>query len=181
MANSLPAFVVIPAGALTVDFPLQAHDDTLLEGPVRVSLTGQADGFEVIPAETLVLDNEPSALALVLPSEIPEGSTRSAVFTLSAPFAGGAGELSSSDSTAVQTPRSLIVPPGVTHASFLLFAPEDGIVTGPQTVQVTATITGWPAASASIVALDNEAQTLEVILPTGSAEGIGTPTRARSA
>jgi uncharacterized repeat protein (TIGR01451 family) len=172
---SLPASVLIPAGALTVDFPVQASDDALLDGPARVRLAGQADGFEVMPAEILVLDNEGCVLTLGLPSEIPEGASRPATLALSAPLSREVQvSLQSSDSTAVQTPRTLTIPPGVTDASFVLSAPEDGILTGPQTVQVTATISGWPPATGSVVALDNEARTLGVSLPARLAEGAGT-------
>jgi uncharacterized repeat protein (TIGR01451 family) len=172
---SLPASVLIPAGALTADFPVQAQDDALLDGPARVNITGQAEEFEVMPAETVVLDHETCVLKLGLPSEVPEGATRLATLSISAPLPRAlVVSLRSSDSTAIQTPSTLTLPPGVTNASFVLSAPEDGILTGPQTVQVTAEVAGWPPVTGSVGAVDNEVPTLEVSLPGRLAEGAGT-------
>ena len=62
--------------------------------------------------------------------------------------------LASSDATQLGVPATVTIPAGQTSATFNVTLLDNGLRTGPQTEQVTATAAGLPAASGSIVVND---------------------------
>ena len=97
--TAVPAFTVtIPAGATsgTADFSLSVINDTLVEGPETVTVSGTttATGFGTIDPLTLTITDDdvaPNAIALSLnPTSVPEGNspTSTRTFTVTASFSG---------------------------------------------------------------------------------------------
>lgn len=174
---TLPEQVVIPAGATNVEFPLRPVDNSRRDGPVSVSITGAAEGFEVVPARTEIQDDEPTDLALQVPTSIREGQTLGAALSLSTPAARDlVVALTCEDSTVVRLPDSVVVPAGQTRVDFDVTAVADDLITGPRTVRIEAQVSGWPVAVASLQARDDEARTLAVKLPVLVLEGAGVQT-----
>jgi len=62
--------------------------------------------------------------------------------------------LTSSDSTKLTVPATVIIPAGQTSAVFDVTIVDDNIVDGPQTVSVTASVPDWTSGSASLTILD---------------------------
>ena len=60
----LPESVVIPENEASVGFDVQIIDDAISDGPITVSLVPSAPGYISAPTEILVLDDEPSQLAI---------------------------------------------------------------------------------------------------------------------
>jgi uncharacterized repeat protein (TIGR01451 family) len=176
---NLPSSVVIPAGSTETNFSVSAVDNMACEGPLRVTVGGTATGFEVIDGSSLLLDDETVALTLQVPPEIREGSTVQANLTLSAPVSTPI-EVSfiSTDETIVFPPRKVLVSAGQTNVAIELIAPEDYDLTGSSTISIAAQVLGWPTATATLIAADNDLPKLNLSIITGLAEGQGARTNA---
>jgi hypothetical protein len=82
--------------------------------------------------------------------------------------------LSSSDTTEVTVPPTVIVPAGQTNVTFDITIIDDNLLDGTQTATVTATASGYANGRATIAVADNETATLQVLLPASVTEGAGT-------
>ncbi len=167
---AVPASVVIPQGAKSVTFDLTVSDNNYLNGTRNVTISPNASGpLTLRPATLAVFDDEIGALSLELPATATEGTDDmigQARVTLSAP----AGEpvavnLSSSDTTELLVPKSVVIPAGQTSAVFNLSAPDDDLLDGTQTVVVTASMANWLSSSAAIDVNDSDPRTLTLALP----------------
>ncbi|MBK8476436.1 MAG: S8 family serine peptidase [Opitutaceae bacterium] len=167
---TVPDSVVIPQGAKSVTFDLTVSNNNYLNGTRNVTISPNAAGpLTLRPATIAVHDDEVGALALDLPATATEGTDDmigQARVTLSAP----AGEpvavnLSSSDTTELLVPKSVVIPAGQTSAVFNLSAPDDDLLDGTQTVVVTASMANWLSASAAIDVNDSDPRTLTLALP----------------
>lgn len=78
--------------------------------------------------------------------------------------------LSSSDTTEVTVPASVIIPAGSTSATFDLTIIDDAEVDGTQSVTVTASATGWTQGTDTIAVADNEQQAVTNLLVNGDFE-----------
>jgi|GEM_PF-1330027 len=167
-----PETVRIPAGASNASFSVQAPDDSILTGPITATLYGQLDGFEVVAATTVILDNSSNALTIKMPISIQEGTTNLASLELSSPFSNPlVVKVYSSDSTVLQAPHTLTVTAGQTNVFFPIAAIEDKIITGSQNIKLTAEVSGWPSATAETEVIDNESKSISLFLPTSITEG----------
>ncbi|HWN94119.1 MAG TPA: Calx-beta domain-containing protein, partial [Methylomirabilota bacterium] len=81
--------------------------------------------------------------------------------------------LSSSDTTEVTVPVSVILLAGETNKAFDVTIVDDGLIDGAQTATVTAHAEGWNDGTASIAVLDNETLNLVVTLPSFAYENTG--------
>ncbi|MBI5383646.1 MAG: hypothetical protein HZA90_03065 [Verrucomicrobia bacterium] len=157
---TVPASLVLAAGATQAVFTATVVNDTLIDGPrnatVTASVSGWTNGTDVVS----VLDNESTNLTLTLPEMAMEGDG-----TLS-----GAGRvtlggtlttnlvvaLSSSDTTELTVPASVTIPAGASTATFSPVVVNDALVDGMQAVKVSATPPGLGKDLASISIYDNE-------------------------
>ena len=86
--TAVPAFTVtIPAGETsgTADFSLAVIDDTVVEGPETVMVSGTAGTFAITSATLTIDDNDvgPSAITLSLnPDVVTEGDSGSPITTI---------------------------------------------------------------------------------------------------
>ncbi|GEP43176.1 hypothetical protein BGE01nite_24670 [Brevifollis gellanilyticus] len=174
-----PTTVTILAGQTEVNFStVLPINDTRIDGTQTVTLTASASTWPGSSATVRVNDNETTNMTLTLPASVTEGGAAiSNQARVSLPAAAGVPitiNLSSNDVTELVVPATVTIPQGQTQAFFTLTMPEDTLLDGPQSVTVTATVTGWPAANASTQVLDNESRQLSVALISPTLESVGT-------
>lgn len=169
--------VTIPAGQTSAPFTLTVVDDSVLDGPQIVSITANAFGCETGSASVTVTDDETTTITLSLPASMTENQSTlvaGGTVTLGAVPAGPISvQLSSSDTTEITVPVSVVVPTGQTSATFDVTLPDDIYIDGPQNVTVTAHVAGWTDASANGIVQDDEGSVISVSLPFPVAENAG--------
>jgi hypothetical protein len=179
---NFPASITIPAGQTEVNFTVTPINDTRIDGSQSVSLTASAATWPSSTAIVLVHDNEVTTLTLVLPSSVTEGgaavTNQARVNLPAAAVVPITVALSSNDITELTTPASVNIPQGQSQAFFTLTMPDDHLIDGTQNVSITAAVTNWPAAAASLQVIDNESKQLSVSLPSPTLESAGSVTGA---
>ena len=171
-----PASVTLLAGQTTTNFPITIIDDALLDGPQPATITVSAVGFATGSDTLLVADNETAILTLSLPAGTTEGvgSVLGTITASAAPASNITVNLSSSDTTEVQVPASVILPAGQTSVGFNATILDDTLIDGDQSAMITAHVPNWTDALATIIVHDNESTNLVVSLPSTAREGDGT-------
>ncbi len=81
--------------------------------------------------------------------------------------------LASSDTSEVVVPASVIIPAGQTNAIFNLNIIDNGLLTGPENVAITASAPGDVSGTNFITIFDNETATLALALPASADHGDG--------
>ena len=144
---TLPATVIVPAGASSAEFPISVVDDNEIDGTQTASLSATVQGWAsgVSPAD--VQDNEALTLAVLLPASLLEtqGTASNAgrvriTGTLTTDLV---ISLASSDPARLEVPVSVTVPAGYTEAAFDLTAVNNLAATGHAQVAVTAQSAGF--------------------------------------
>jgi subtilisin family serine protease len=172
---TVPTSVVVPAGETSVPVTVSAVDDALLDGTQRITVT--ASSADYIGGETTVAvhDDETTTLTLTLPPQLTEGAgvvPGQAMVTLAtAAEADVTVSLASDDVGELAVPSFVVVPSGMTSASFDLTVPDDIEIDGLQTATVTASVLGWTSGVSSVDILDNESLNLVVHVPASMIEG----------
>ncbi|MES2597952.1 MAG: S8 family serine peptidase [Verrucomicrobiota bacterium] len=175
-----PPTVTLLAGQTEVIFSASVTpiNDTRIDGTQSVTLTASAATWPSSSATVRVHDNESTNMTVTLPASMTEGgaaiSNQARVSLPAAAVVPITINLSSSDVTELVVPVTVTIPKDQTQAFFTLTMPEDTLLDGPQSVTVTATVTGWPAANASTQVLDNESRQLSVSLISPTLESVGT-------
>jgi alpha-tubulin suppressor-like RCC1 family protein len=151
--------VVFPAGESSVLFDLTTVDDALLDGTQTVTITATLPGGGAISGVVRVNDNESATLTVEVPKTAKEGDGRlpaRGVVKISAPVDKDVKVfLSSDDPTEATVPEAVTIPKGQSSACFDLVIEDDVVVDGPQTVTITASVTGWTSGSDTLVVLDD--------------------------
>ncbi|MCA9262275.1 MAG: hypothetical protein KDA60_00440 [Planctomycetales bacterium] len=141
---TLPASVVIPANAPSVEFEITATDDALIEANASVEVEGRSPGYRSASESWQVLDNDDPGLELIIEgdtfSEIA-GSTATTAVVRRTNVTNRAVTifLDSSDTTEMRVPVSVTLPPLVAAIRFYVAAIDDDLVDGPRSVTLTAT------------------------------------------
>jgi hypothetical protein len=165
------------AGTQTMLVSLSVPDDAILDGPQKVGIEAHASGYVSGYTEVSVLDNELNTLSLSLPGTVIEGTNSGpgscTVSMASAVDSDVTVYLASSDTSEIATSASVVIPKGQTSKTFALTSPQDHWLDLTQVATVTATVPGWPEANATISVLDDESQTLSLLLPITTNEGVG--------
>jgi len=172
---SVPPSVTIPAGQTSATFDITIIDDTKLDGTQSATIIGNASGFVTRTATMVVYDDETAALQVALPAMVSEGAgaTQGVVF-VSAPVAANISvDLSSSDTTRLQVPGTIVIPNGLTSAAFSVTMIDNNLLEPPRSITVTAHVQNWTSGSATITVLDNEPRTLTETLPSTASEAAG--------
>jgi hypothetical protein len=174
-AVTVPSTIVVAPGQTNVDLDITIIDDTLLDGTQTATVTATATGFVSAHASIAVYDNETSTLQVVLPPTVigSPGTIQGRLLSSGVPAASFTASLTSSDTNEIQVPPTVVIPPGQTSIVFNVTVLDDGRINGPQTVTVTAHVSGWTDGSTNIVVLDNENVNLAVSLPGVATEGAG--------
>ncbi len=163
-AISVPEALRVPAGLGSVEFPVNVIDDTALDGDQSSWVTVAAPGFGSDAREVVVRDNEAALLTLELPAQIREnqGEFWGTVRTSQPPTAPLPVELRElPDSLLFSAPRQVIIPAGQTSVTFPCSSHFDRTITGEQTIEVKARITGWEEATALVRVEDITSRTFQ--------------------
>jgi|GEM_PF-1939125 len=169
----VPATVTIAAGQSTAPFPLTVLDDSYVDGTKNVVITVSGTGYSEAGASIQILDNDSGALSLTVPPVVLENAgSATATLTASVPsLVPQTVTLTSSNPQAAQVPATITLPAGATTLSFGVTIPDDGVLDGDQAVQITAAISSWTSASATLTVQDNEPRNLVVAIPASFREG----------
>ncbi|TAK99275.1 MAG: DUF11 domain-containing protein, partial [Verrucomicrobia bacterium] len=177
---TVPASVTILAGQTNASFNLTIVNDAELDGDQTAGLTASALDYAGATASITVHDDETATLTVTLPASVMEGSSAvsGTVRASAAPTANILVNLSSSDTTEIQVPPSILLPAGQTSVVFSVTVVDDNQIDGDQTPLITAHVPGWTDGSSNIIVHDNETTVLAVTLPASAREGNGTLTGA---
>ncbi len=190
---TVPTTITIPAGSNSVNFNLNAVDDTLIELAKNYTIIATAQGF-VSGSDTLaIIDNDAVTLTLdiSLPSQGGSGGiyenggkatatvTRNLVTDTPLQV-----QLSSSNTAAATVPATVIIPANQASATFEIQAIDNTILDGTKSVTITAkptytaTNTALPTgnATANINIIDNESPSLKVVIDKDVISETGTAT-----
>ena len=154
---TVPATVTLPAGQTSVNFTATLLDDHVIESsPMPVTVTAEMDNWTSGAATIDVLD-EDATMALSLPASGWKGQTLSGTVqiggTLTTPLV---VSLASSNTTQLTLPATVTIPAGSMSATFTATLVDNGLHTGPETAQITATASGLPTATTSVVIDDSD-------------------------
>ena len=175
---SVPATVLIRKGEKAATFDLALADNPHLNGTRHVTITPTAEGpLTLRPATVSVCDDEVGVITLALPAAVAEAGDNligAGRVTISA----AAGEpvaidLESRDTSELVVPKRVVIPAGETSVQFDVATPDDDVLDGPQTVEVTASTANWIPDSATVEVEDSDPLTLTLTLPASTTESSG--------
>ncbi|WP_294231469.1 M36 family metallopeptidase [Prosthecobacter sp.] len=176
---SPPATVTILAGQTSAAFTLTLPEDTLLEGTQTALITATAPGYDQGQAPATVNDNESTIVTVTLPASLMENTSSTAgqaSVQLATPAAADLTvSLSSSLTTRLTVPASVVIPAGNSSASFILTAPNNSVIDGTQDAVITATLAGSAPATGTVQVTDNESRALSFVQFTTSISEGGSP------
>ena len=157
---SVPGVVTIPANAASVQVPVAAVDDTLLDGTLNVTVLANATGYDFGLVRMDVLDAEFLTLSSTQTSIREDAGPNAAIVTVtrSNTDLGQAVtvNLSTSDSTELQLPSTVTIPIGQPSQTFSVNAVDDTLLDGLQVVLVSASATGYDTGNRAFNVLDVE-------------------------
>jgi hypothetical protein len=164
----VPASVFIPAGQTSAVFDVTIVDDTRLDGTHSTAVIAGAPYYLTGSQQMSVQDNETATLSVTLPTGLSEAkgfNSGTGTVAASAPVGFAIPvRLTSGDTTELTLPSTIYIQSGQTSATFLVTAPDDTIIDGPQLVTVTAQVTNWTSGTALTTVLDDDTNiTLTVI------------------
>ncbi|MEM9668248.1 MAG: Ig-like domain-containing protein [Pseudomonadota bacterium] len=173
--------VIIAAGDTEATFFIAAVDDAVVDGDQTVTITASGDGVVSGSAMLTVTDDDgvdlPDLNIVLQMDNVGEGDGAGAsggTVTIDSPLADDlVVTLASSDDTeAVATPSMVTITAGQTEAAFDIDAIEDAIVDGNQTIQITASATGFDSASVDLTVNDNDVVDAPSLIVTTTADTI---------
>jgi uncharacterized repeat protein (TIGR01451 family) len=151
--------LILP-GHTNVTFDLTIVDDTRIDGPQTVTVSASVPGWTPGQGTISILDNESTNLALVLPTATTElagvltnGGWVSIAGTLPTNLV---VEVLSDSPSALQVPLEVTIPAGETSRHFDLTPIDNGESTGPVTVTVAVSATGFGTATNAVIVADDE-------------------------
>jgi exo-beta-1,3-glucanase (GH17 family) len=188
-AATVPAIVTIPAGQALATFPLDAVDDSLLDGPQTVTITASAAGF-VGGTDTLqVADHEVLTLSLSTGAIAENAGNAAATLTVSRGNSDIAAPLTvtltSTDPSEATLPATVVIPADQSSASVAVAAIDDTLLDGDQMLTLQASAGGYVSAAAPLTVRDFETVTVTlsaaaVAENAGPNAATGTVTRSNS-
>ena len=170
--------VTIPAGQTSATFDVSAVDDNLLDGTQAVIITASAAGYADVTDTVNVNDYETLTISVSADSISENAGTTTATVTRSNTDTTFEVivNLSSDDTSEATVPATVTIPAGQASATFDINEVDDALLDGTQTVNISATSTGYVAVSDSLDVTDYEALSLVIL-----AASIGEPGGATTA
>lgn len=149
---TVPLTVTIPAGGDSVDFIVNAVNDAIANGDGDVVIGVAANGFVSASANLRVTEDDIATLTLAIDkSSIPEDGTAVGTVSRNTPTAESLlVVLTSSDTSEVAVPTTVLILAGQTSANFAVAGVLDNTVDGQQSAQVRASFTGFVGASVNV-------------------------------
>jgi hypothetical protein len=167
---TVPASVVIPAGETTAAFEAVLVDDGLLDLAQAVTLTATATSWNAAAAPVTVNDVATTTLSLGFPGSVNEGSTTSGTVNITGAAGADLRVTLSSSSDLLGVPAQVTIPQGSNSATFTLSGLQNTFIEAntANSVTVTATLQGFPPATAPLSVIDNESRQITLALPVSS-------------
>ncbi|MEZ6121959.1 MAG: proprotein convertase P-domain-containing protein [Planctomycetaceae bacterium] len=172
---AVPGTVTIPDGELSVTFAVDAVDDLEFDGAQHVTIAISAPGFVTTDSEVITVTDQEARLTLTTLTPVVAEDAGTITFTIARldvtdlsvaqPIA-----LTSSDTSELIVPASVIILPGEFSATFEATVVGDGLLDGSQIVTVTAA-DGNGVTGISPISLDvtiEDAEFVSITVPTGS-------------
>jgi hypothetical protein len=172
---TVPASVVVLAGADQATFPVTLVDDALLDFAQSVTITASA-GDWLDELEVAVADDEPNQLSVVVDDsiEVREGNTTQfdvvSVQTAAPVESALAIAVASGDAGELLVQLQVTVAAGETSTGVSIYAQEDGVPDLDQPVEVTATAAGCLAGSGTVLVRDAESGYVVELLQSSGVE-----------
>ena len=178
-AAVVPTTVTIPTGQSSVTFELKAIDDDLLDGSQSVSIGVTASGYQGTSASINVTDYETLALIIDTDAISERDGRTSATVTrgntnIDLPLV---VQLTSNEPAAVTIPTSVNIPAGAAFAVFNIFAVDDTLLDGTQTLSISASSSGYSSIAQTLRITDYE--TLGLTIDVASISELGGQTSGR--
>jgi hypothetical protein len=177
---TVPATVTIPAGQSSVTFPINAIDDTLLDGSQTVTISANAPQYIVFGDTIQVTDYETLTVAIAANSVVENGGAGASTGTvtrgntdLGLPVTVNIG---SSDTTEVADGGAVTILAGQSSATFNIDAVDDNLLDGTQTVTLTPTAPGYVSIADTIDVTDLENLSITVAASSVSEDAGATAT-----
>jgi hypothetical protein len=174
---TVPPYVFMPEGTTTRTIALAAINDTLVDGPQRVTIFAQAAEAAAAQGtvEVVVTDNDTPQLTLDFNSTAATESTGGGVVIgtvtrnteINAPLT---VLLRSSDTSELVVPVAVTIPARAVSANFFVRPMDDTLRDGTQRVTVSVSQSTFTGDAASIDILDNEGPTLRVAIAARQAQ-----------
>ena len=169
---TVPATVTIPAGQTSASFPVTIINSSSLDGVQPVTISAMAAGCSPSSGTINVYDNATADLSVSMPTSTREtaGLLTGTITASQAPAENIIVQLSSSDTTGLTVPATVVLDANTTTANFSIVMHDDQVIEGNRPITVTATADNWTSGSASLIDLDEDA-TLAVVLPASGWKG----------
>ncbi|MEZ5330353.1 MAG: GEVED domain-containing protein, partial [Verrucomicrobiales bacterium] len=171
----MPTTVTIPAGQSSVQFPIDAVDDAIVDGAQEVTFTATASGFTNGVKIIDVLDDDVATLTLSITEDSVSESAGTGVTQGTVELNTVAGtnislSVSSNDTSEAQvtTTVAIIIAAGTNSATFFVDAVDDALVDGTQTVTFTASAPGYVSGTDTIDVTDDDTPTLTLSIDKAS-------------
>ncbi|XZE37004.1 dockerin type I domain-containing protein [Pirellulaceae bacterium SH501] len=163
---AIPATVTLPAGVASVQVPVRAVDDSLMDGSVSVQLRAQAGAVVSNVLSVNVTDHETLSLTATRSSFREDEGAGVSVLTVARSNSDTqlpiTVSLVSSDLSELSLPSSVVIPAGQASVTVGVSAVDDNLFDGSQSVQVTVTESRYVGSSLTFVVGDY--QPLQMVL-----------------
>ena len=158
--------VTIPAGQNQIVIPIDAVDDTLLDGTQAVTFNLKFNGATVATATLQVTDFEELTISVNPTSVREDDGSGAGIVTVTRGNTDTNGALivtlTNSDLSEVSIPLTITIPAGSQSITISLDAVDDNVRDGLQLVTLTAAAVGYQSGSATIVVEDTEGILIDV-------------------
>jgi hypothetical protein len=163
----LPATIQIPANSASIQIPIHAVDDSLLDGTIRVQVLARSGLIISPPLEIQVFDAESIRLSASVSRFAENAGAGVSVLTvsrsntdISQPVTVG---LVSSDTSEATVPETVVIPAGYQSTTVGVSAIDDNLFDGTQVVRIDANAAGYVSSQVEIQV--DDFQTLQIVLP----------------
>lgn len=155
---AVPGSVELAAGQREITVPVDAVDDTLLDGNRNVSLIAQSSGFDPVSIALVVRDREHLAASLNRSELIENRSAASLTITRSNTDNGDPLQVALEASPAAQLtlPSSIVIPAGQPSVVVPITAADDSLPEPPQSILLRASADGYQNGETTLTLLDDE-------------------------
>jgi len=169
---TVPATVTVQAGQTSVAVPVTVIQTNQLDGPEAVTVTATASGYATLNATVNVHSNQTAVLSLSIPFNTVEGAASLAgtVVSSMAPAQNITVALSSSLTSSLTVPASVVILAGQYWATFTATVIDNHVIDGGNNVLVTASVENWTSGTAKVFVADAD-NNLTVTMPAGGWEG----------
>ena len=166
----MPATIQIPLNSASIQIPIHAVDDSLLDGTVRVAIRASAGAVTSSPLNIDVTDAESIRLNASVNRFAENAGAGVSVITVSRSNTDLAQSVTvrlvSSDTSELTVPETVVIPAGQQSTTVGVSAVDDNLFDGLQTVRVDATSNGYPPAQIDFQV--DDFQNLQVVFPNQS-------------